>query len=163
LDGRLFRYSCFLASASRMSLGSFMSYRSYLDLVLCPVSFIATVSDTPDSLRFLAAVLLKSWKNFLPIPAASHAALREYWLWKNPQEYLFPGEARRGSNGGHLSPKAVYHACKGAARRAGIQKKVGPCPPQTPAASFKSLYRKYSGTSSAHNPILYAGALPIQT
>jgi len=26
----------------------------------------------------------------------------------------------------HLTSKAVYHACKGAARRAGIQKNVGP-------------------------------------
>ena len=52
--------------------------------------------------------------------------LREYWRWKKPQVYLFPGEAKQGSKGGHLTPKAVYYACKGAARKAGIQKKVGP-------------------------------------
>jgi integrase/recombinase XerD len=52
--------------------------------------------------------------------------LREYWRWKKPQVYLFPGEAKRGSNGDHLTSKAVYHACKGAARRAGIPKIVGP-------------------------------------
>ena len=52
--------------------------------------------------------------------------LREYWRWKKPQGYLFPGEAKQGSNGEHLTSKAVYHACKGAARRAGIQKNVGP-------------------------------------
>jgi integrase/recombinase XerD len=52
--------------------------------------------------------------------------LREYWKWKKPHGFLFPGEAKQGSNGEHLSSKAVYCACKGAARRAGIQKTVGP-------------------------------------
>jgi integrase/recombinase XerD len=52
--------------------------------------------------------------------------LREYWRWKKPQVYLFPGEAKQGSTGDHLTSKAVYHACKVAARRAGIQKRVGP-------------------------------------
>ena len=62
----------------------------------------------------------------VPLSPKLLETLREYWLWKNPQKYLFPGEARRGSNGEHLTPKAVYHACTGAARRAGIQKRVGP-------------------------------------
>jgi integrase/recombinase XerD len=52
--------------------------------------------------------------------------IREYWRWKKPRGYLFPGEAKNGSKGEHISPKAIYHACKGAARRAGIQKNVGP-------------------------------------
>jgi site-specific recombinase XerD len=62
----------------------------------------------------------------VPLSPKLLETLREYWRWKKPQEYLFPGEAKQGSNGEHLAPKAVYYACKGAARRAGIQKKVGP-------------------------------------
>jgi site-specific recombinase XerD len=62
----------------------------------------------------------------VPLSVKLLEMLREYWRWKKPQEYLFPGEAKQGSNGDHLTSKAVYHACKGAARRAGIQKRVGP-------------------------------------
>jgi len=62
----------------------------------------------------------------VPLSPKLLETLRDYWRWKKPQAYLFPGEAKQGSKGDHLTPKAVYHACKGAARRAGIQKKVGP-------------------------------------
>jgi integrase/recombinase XerD len=62
----------------------------------------------------------------VPLSPKLLETLREYWRWKKPPIYLFPGEAKQGSNGDHLTPKAVYHACKGAARRAGIQKTVGP-------------------------------------
>jgi integrase/recombinase XerD len=62
----------------------------------------------------------------VPLSAKLLETLREYWRWKKPRVYLFPGEAKQGSNGDHITPKAVYHACKGAARRAGIQKNVGP-------------------------------------
>ena len=62
----------------------------------------------------------------VPLSPKLLETLREYWRWKKPRGYLFPGEAKQGSNGEHLTSKAVYHACKGAARRAGIQKNVGP-------------------------------------
>jgi len=62
----------------------------------------------------------------VPLSPTLLETLREYWRWKKPQVYLFPGEAKQGSDGDHLTPKAVYHACKGAARRARIQKNVGP-------------------------------------
>ena len=62
----------------------------------------------------------------VPLSARLLETLREYWRWKKPHGYLFPGEAKRGSKGEHLTPKAIYHACKGAARRAGIRKTVGP-------------------------------------
>jgi len=62
----------------------------------------------------------------VPLSPKLLETLREYWRWKKPREYLFPGEAKQGSNGEHLTSKAVYHACKGAARRAGIRKNVGP-------------------------------------
>jgi len=53
-------------------------------------------------------------------------ALRQYWRWKKPKDYLFP------STGGHrgveqpISDKTVWNICKEAAVRAGIQKKIGP-------------------------------------
>jgi integrase/recombinase XerD len=62
----------------------------------------------------------------VPLSPKLLETLREYWRWKKPREYLFPGEAKQGSKGEHLTSKAIYHACKGAARRAGIQKRVGP-------------------------------------
>jgi len=62
----------------------------------------------------------------VPLSPKLLETLREYWHWKKPRVYLFPGEPKRDSKGEHLTPKAVYHACKGAARRAGIQKNVGP-------------------------------------
>jgi len=62
----------------------------------------------------------------VPLSPKLLETLREYWRWKKPREYLFPGEAKNGSKGEHLTSKAVYHAVKGAARRAGIQKNVGP-------------------------------------
>lgn len=62
----------------------------------------------------------------VPLSAKLLETIREYWRWKKPRAYLFPGEAKRGSNGEHISAKAIYLACKGAARRAGIQKSVGP-------------------------------------
>ena len=51
------------------------------------------------------------------------AALREYWKACRPKgEYLFPGRVA-----GHpMSRQAAFHACRQAARRAGIQKRVSP-------------------------------------
>jgi len=62
----------------------------------------------------------------VPLSPRLLETLREYWRWKKPREYLFPGEAKQGSTGEHLTSKAIYYAVKGAARRAGIQKNVGP-------------------------------------
>lgn len=62
----------------------------------------------------------------VPLSPVLLETLREYWRWKKPREYLFPGETYRGSKCQHLTSKAVYHAVKGAARRADIQKNVGP-------------------------------------
>jgi len=62
----------------------------------------------------------------VPLSPRLLETLREYWRWKKPREYLFPGEAKQGSTGEHLTSKAIYYAVKGAARRAGIQKDVGP-------------------------------------
>jgi integrase/recombinase XerD len=62
----------------------------------------------------------------VPLSPRLLETLREYWLWKKPREYMFAGEVKNGSSGEHLTSKAIYHAVKGAARRAGIQKTVGP-------------------------------------
>ena len=51
-------------------------------------------------------------------------SLREYWrgLKRRPSEWLFPGGCNHAAD--HpITPKAVYHACRQAARRAGLQQK----------------------------------------
>jgi integrase/recombinase XerD len=53
-------------------------------------------------------------------------ALREYWRWKQPKVFLFPStEGHRGAEQ-PISDKTVWYACKEAAARAGIKKKIGP-------------------------------------
>jgi integrase/recombinase XerD len=53
-------------------------------------------------------------------------ALREYWRWKKPKIYLFPStEGQRGLEQ-PISDKTVWYACKEAAARAGIKKRIGP-------------------------------------
>jgi site-specific recombinase XerD len=53
-------------------------------------------------------------------------SLRQYWRWMRPQTYVFPGvvDGRRVDQ--PISDKAVWHACRTAARRAGIAKRVTP-------------------------------------
>ena len=51
-------------------------------------------------------------------------ALREYWrgLKRKPSQWLFPGGVSHTAD--HpITPKTVYHACRQAARRAGLQEK----------------------------------------
>jgi integrase/recombinase XerD len=51
-------------------------------------------------------------------------ALREYWrdLKRKPTQWLFPG-GRSHTADRPITPKAVYYACRHAARRAGLQEK----------------------------------------
>jgi site-specific recombinase XerD len=52
--------------------------------------------------------------------------LREYWRWKKPKVYLFPStEGHRGEER-PISDRTVWYACKEAAARAGIKKRIGP-------------------------------------
>lgn len=53
-------------------------------------------------------------------------ALREYWRWKKPKDYLFPSTAGHRGVEQPISDKTVWNICKEAAVRAGIQKKIGP-------------------------------------
>lgn len=50
--------------------------------------------------------------------------LRDYWRWKKPKTWLFPGEPR--SSGRHLTDKAVWYVCAEASRYAGLKKRVSP-------------------------------------
>lgn len=50
--------------------------------------------------------------------------LREYWRWKKPRTWLFPGQPR--ADGKHLTDKAIWHVCNDAAQHAGIKKRVSP-------------------------------------
>ena len=51
-------------------------------------------------------------------------ALREYWrgLKRKPSQWLFPGGLSHTADR-PITPKAVYHACRNAAQRAGLQDK----------------------------------------
>jgi site-specific recombinase XerD len=52
--------------------------------------------------------------------------LREYWRWMKPIIYLFPGIVDGRRVDAPISPKAAYYACRTAASRAGINKRVHP-------------------------------------
>jgi len=54
------------------------------------------------------------------------AALREYWRWKKPQNYLFPSTPGHHGLEGSISDKTVWYACKTAAAKAGIKKRISP-------------------------------------
>jgi integrase/recombinase XerD len=62
----------------------------------------------------------------LPLTPKLLTALREYWLWKKPQNYLFPSTAGHRGVERPISDKTVWYACKRAAARAGIKKRIGP-------------------------------------
>jgi site-specific recombinase XerD len=52
--------------------------------------------------------------------------LRSYWRWKKPRIYLFPSTSGRRGVEQPISDKTVWHACRAAAKRAGIEKKIHP-------------------------------------
>lgn len=58
----------------------------------------------------------------LPLSPALLETLREYWRWKKPRSYLFPGRAQDRP----ISDKTVWYACTEAAHHAGITKHVTP-------------------------------------
>lgn len=53
-------------------------------------------------------------------------ALREYWRWMRPVTYVFPGVVDGHRVDAPVSDKVVWHACRVAAQRAGITKRVHP-------------------------------------
>jgi site-specific recombinase XerD len=60
----------------------------------------------------------------VPLCSRLLETLREYWRWKKPKTWLFPGQPR--VDGKHLTDKAVWHVCNDAAQHAGIKKRVSP-------------------------------------
>jgi site-specific recombinase XerD len=52
--------------------------------------------------------------------------LRSYWRWKKPRIYLFPSTSGRRGVEQPISDKTVWHACRAATKRAGIEKKIHP-------------------------------------
>jgi integrase/recombinase XerD len=62
----------------------------------------------------------------LPLTPKLLAALRDYWRWKKPQNYLFPSTPGHHGLEGSISDKTVWYACKRAAAKAGINKRIGP-------------------------------------
>jgi site-specific recombinase XerD len=56
------------------------------------------------------------------LPNTLREALAAYWRWKRPTEWFFPG----GKPDRPISPKAIFLACRNAARGAGIAKPVHP-------------------------------------
>ena len=53
-------------------------------------------------------------------------ALRDYWRWNKPKDYLFPSSPGHRGLEQPTSDKTVWHACQAAAKRAGLRKRIGP-------------------------------------
>jgi site-specific recombinase XerD len=62
----------------------------------------------------------------VPLSQKLLETLREYWRCVKPETYLFPGQPGKLGSDVPLTAKAVWHACHGAVRRAGIQKRISP-------------------------------------
>ena len=62
----------------------------------------------------------------VPLTPKLHKALRQYYQWKKPRVYLFPSARIHSSEEQPVSAKTVWHACRTAAKRAGITKNIGP-------------------------------------
>jgi integrase len=62
----------------------------------------------------------------LPLTPKLLETLREYWRWMKPRTYLFPSGLRSRRADHAITDKAIWHAVRGAAKRAGIDKPVTP-------------------------------------
>lgn len=62
----------------------------------------------------------------VPLTPKLLEVLRDYWRWKKPRVYLFPSKMGDRSIEQPISDKTVWNACRAAATRAGIAKKLGP-------------------------------------
>ncbi len=61
----------------------------------------------------------------LPMTAKLLQALREYWRWSRSKVYLFPSPWSPSDREEPITPKSIYNACKKAAARAGLTKRIG--------------------------------------
>jgi len=62
----------------------------------------------------------------VPLTPKLLEALRQYWRWKKPRNYLFPSTPGHRGREGSISHKTIWYACKIAAAKAGIKKRIGP-------------------------------------
>ena len=62
----------------------------------------------------------------VPLPPKLLEELRSYWRWKKPRLYLFPSTPGQRGVEQPISDKTVWHACRSAAARAGLEKKIHP-------------------------------------
>ena len=81
--------------------------------------------DDIDSKRMVIHVRQGKGRKDRDVPLSMKLleTLREYWRSAKPKSYLFPGQTGPDSP---LTTKAVWHACRNAAQRAGIPKKISP-------------------------------------
>jgi site-specific recombinase XerD len=61
---------------------------------------------------------------YVPLSSTLLATLREHWRWMKPKTWLFPGTLHNWRADRPITPKVVWDACRGAAARAGLTKRV---------------------------------------
>ena len=61
----------------------------------------------------------------VPMTTKLLEALREYWRWKRPQDYLFPSTKGHRGIEQPISAHTIWYICSEAAKRAGIKKRIG--------------------------------------
>lgn len=61
---------------------------------------------------------------YVPLSATLLATLREHWRWMKPKTWLFPGTLHNWRADRPITPKVVWDACRAAAARAGLSKRV---------------------------------------
>jgi integrase/recombinase XerD len=81
-----------------------------------------------DSQRMLVHIRQGKGKRDRSVPLSPKLldTLRQYWRWMKPITYVFPGIVKGHRVDAPISAKAAYYACRVAARRAGIDKRVHP-------------------------------------
>ena len=61
---------------------------------------------------------------YVPLSPTLLATLREHWRWMKPKTWLFPGTMHNWRADRPITPKVVWDACRAAAARAGLTKRV---------------------------------------
>jgi integrase/recombinase XerD len=61
---------------------------------------------------------------YVPLSVTLLATLRAHWRWMKPTTWLFPGTIQNWRADKPITPKVVWDACRTAAERAGIEKRV---------------------------------------
>jgi integrase/recombinase XerD len=80
-----------------------------------------------DSQRMMVRIQGKGrHERDVPLSPKLLEALRVYWRWMKPKTYLFPGTVHHRRADIPISANTVWHACRCAARAAGITKRLSP-------------------------------------